>query len=174
MSGPVQLGCRTGAPRLHPKRTRIPTLGTHPGSMHDDDHASADPATDLGRAARRIVPRSSVADWRPPPDRADPVTTLAQQEEPFLGMLRSYTFRRPEHARNVEAGPRLLALSEVATHRLPACVAQRTAEWLLGRPTGEADADWLDTLARQFVAGGYHYRDLVAAIVTSDRYLRVR
>ncbi len=80
MSGPVQLGCRTGAPRLHPKRTRIPTLGTHPGSMHDDDHASADPATDLGRAARRIVPRSSVADWRPPPDRADPVTTLAQQD----------------------------------------------------------------------------------------------
>lgn len=101
-------------------------------------------------------------------------TTLAQQEEPYLGMLKAYSFRRPEHARNVEAGPRLLALSEVATHRLPMCVAKRTAEWLLGRPTAEDDADWLAELARQFVAGGYHYRDLVAAIVTSDRYRRVR
>lgn len=100
--------------------------------------------------------------------------TLARQEEPYLGMLRAYSFRRPEHTRNIEAGPRLLALSEVATNRLPACVTQRTAEWLLGRATAEDDAEWLDTLTRAFVAGGYRYRDLVAAIVTSPRYRRVR
>lgn len=100
--------------------------------------------------------------------------TLSPQEEPYLGKLKAYSFRRPEHERNVEAGPRLLALTEVASNRLPACVARRTAEWLLGRTPDEGDADWLAGLTREFVAGGYHYRDLVRAIVQSPRYRRVR
>ena len=45
---------------------------------------------------------------------------------------------------------------------------------LLGRTPDEGDADWLAGLTREFVAGGYHYRDLVRAIVQSPRYRRVR
>lgn len=48
--------------------------------MHTADQKTTDTATDLGRAARRTVPRSSVADWRPPPDRLDPVTILSAQD----------------------------------------------------------------------------------------------
>ncbi|MEE2643650.1 MAG: hypothetical protein VYD19_01845, partial [Myxococcota bacterium] len=40
-------------------------------------------------------------------------TALSQQETPFLGQLRAYTFRLPEHALNVEVGPRLLALGAI-------------------------------------------------------------
>ncbi len=43
------------------------------------------------------------------------------REQPNLGGLRAYEFRRPEHERNVEAGPRLLALSTVTDNRLPMC-----------------------------------------------------
>lgn len=100
---------------------------------------------------------------------------LSEAEEPFLGMLRAYEFRREDHVRHVERGPRLLALTAVADGRLPACIARRAAEWLLGRDvTGADDRAWLDELARGFVAHGYRYRWLVRAIVTDARYRRVR
>src|ERR1700751_3204279 len=35
----------------------------------------------LGRERRRFVPRSSHAEWSPPPDRPDPVSILAGQAE---------------------------------------------------------------------------------------------
>ena len=101
-------------------------------------------------------------------------TTFEESEEPYVGMLNPYYFRREEHQRNVELGPQLLALSEVAGHRLPMCVAKRAAEWLLGRDMTEGDADWIATLAQAFVSGDYSYRNLVRDIITSARYRRVR
>jgi len=69
-----------------------------------------------GRAARRRVPRSSHAAWEPPPDRADPVALLEEQE----------TTRVPElvpirHARMMVSpftfyrGAALLMASDLAT-----------------------------------------------------------
>ena len=51
--------------------------------------------------------------------------TLGEEQEPWLGWLNSYEFRRDEHMGNIEAGPRVLAASSVVDGRLPACVAKR-------------------------------------------------
>jgi len=99
---------------------------------------------------------------------------LSSAEIPYLGWLMSYEFRRPEHEKNVELGPRLLALSTTVDHRMPKCVSSYAASWLLGRTLHKSEAAWLDKLAIDFVAKGYSYRKLVKAIVTSDVYRRVR
>ncbi|MFT7625228.1 MAG: hypothetical protein ACI9WU_004419, partial [Myxococcota bacterium] len=96
------------------------------------------------------------------------------EQAPYLGKLLAYEFRRPEHEINVEVGPKVLALTATVDHRMPTCVAYKTANWLLGRPLGPQEGAWLDTLALEFVTGDYSYRDLVKAIVTSDVYRRVR
>ncbi len=103
-------------------------------------------------------------------------TTISPDERPYLGALKAYVFRRPEHARNVETGPRLLALTAVADNRLPRCVARRTTEWLLGRAMTIADDEqaWLDTLTDDFVADDLNFRRLVKRIVTHPTYRRVR
>ena len=89
-------------------------------------------------------------------------------------MLKAYQFRRPDHERNIEVGPRLLALSTITDNRMPRCVARRTAEWLIGKPmTTSDDAAWIEELARQFVFSDLNYKSL-KAIVTSDQYRRVR
>lgn len=100
---------------------------------------------------------------------------LAPEEEQFLGQLNAYYFRRDDHVVNVEQGPRYLALTGVADNRMPACVARRTGEWLLGRALDqEGDDEWIAELARDFVQGGYSYRALVKRIVSNPRYWRVR
>ena len=104
------------------------------------------------------------------------MSALTDEERPFLGMLKSYQFRREDHVRNIENGPRLLALTAVADKRLPRCVSRRTAEWLIGRPlepTDDEDA-WLSELTTNFVTGGYRFDALVRDIVTSATYRRVR
>jgi hypothetical protein len=100
---------------------------------------------------------------------------LSPEEQPYLGMLQSYEFRREDHVRNIERGPRLLAYTTIADGRLPACVTRRAAEWLLARDLdADGDADWMADLTRGFVANDYSYRWLVRQIVTSPRYRRVR
>ena len=90
-------------------------------------------------------------------------------------MLKSYQFRREDHERYIEVGPRLLALSTITDNRMPRCVARRTAEWLMGKELGTPeDAAWIEELARQFVFADLSYKSLVKAIVTSDQYRRVR
>ena len=103
------------------------------------------------------------------------VQSFSDMEDDYLGMLNAYKFRRDDHVRNIEIGPRLLALSTVTDNRLPRCVSQRTADWLLGDGSVTAeDADWINELARQFVFSEMSYRALVKSIVTSPRYRRVR
>jgi hypothetical protein len=103
-------------------------------------------------------------------------TSTAPSERAYLGNLKAYVFRRPEHTRNVEVGPRLLALSAVADNRLPRCVARRTAEWLLGRPMTLADEEqaWLDALTQDFVTEDFSFKSLVKDIVSHPIYRRVR
>lgn len=99
---------------------------------------------------------------------------LSEPETPFLGKLNAYVFRRPEHELNVERGPRLLVMSEVVRQRMPRCVAQKTAEWLLGRELNAADQPWVDALGVRFSRGGFNYRALLSDIVRSERYRRVK
>ncbi len=101
----------------------------------------------------------------------DPLTAL---EAEYLGELRSYVFRRPDHEMNVEAGPELLVSKAVGDGRLPLCVAKRTSEWLLGRTLEPREDEWVTDLAAEFVASGLRFKDLVHAIVTSETYRRVR
>ena len=96
-----------------------------------------------------------------------------------MGKLKAYSFRRDEHSVNVERGPRLLAYSEITGQRLPRCVAQRTAEWLLGKNMSDADTtardrQWLDELGIRFSRNGYQYQSLIKDIVTDERYRRVK
>jgi hypothetical protein len=44
-------------------------------------HWTPDQRVELGRSARREVPRSSHAEWSPAPDRPDPVELLEEQHE---------------------------------------------------------------------------------------------
>lgn len=101
-------------------------------------------------------------------------TALSDQETPYLGKLNAYVFRRDEHQLNVERGPRLLVMSEVVRQRMPRCVAQKTAEWLLGRSLEERDQPWVDALGLRFSRGGFDYRSLISDIVRSERYRRVK
>ena len=102
-------------------------------------------------------------------------SALSEQEIPFLGKLKAYTFRRTEHENNVERGPKLLAFSEVADQRLPQCIAQRTSEWLLGREIqSEEDRTWIEQLGIEFARSGFNYRSLVLSIVQNERYRRVK
>lgn len=96
----------------------------------------------------------------------------APPEKAWLGWLRSYNYKQPQHFKNIEQGPKLLAMTALADNRLPRCVARSTAEWLLGRDLQAEEEGWADQLAVEFASGGYDYRDLVQQIVLSDAYRR--
>ena len=99
--------------------------------------------------------------------------SLGDREQPYLGMLKSFVFRRDEHMHHVDLGPKLLARTTAADNRLPRCVAQQTAAWLLGRDLDRpGDAKWLTELSVDFARSGFSYRQLVKDVLTSDRYRR--
>jgi hypothetical protein len=102
------------------------------------------------------------------------VDPLSSEEDPFVGSLKAFEFLEDRHVPNTEQGPKKLAYDGVVDGRLPRCVAQRTAEWLLGRSPYPWEADWVDELASGFVDSDFRWRRLVKAIVTSDSYRRAR
>ncbi|MFT4621720.1 MAG: hypothetical protein ACI8PZ_000372 [Myxococcota bacterium] len=95
---------------------------------------------------------------------------LSSEEDPFLGMLSSYTFLEDRHASHIETGPSLLVGSTFADGRLPRCSARNAAQWLLGREVIAEEEPWVDELAAAFTSSGYRFSALVRAIVTSDAY----
>ncbi|MBJ95776.1 MAG: hypothetical protein CMP23_15045 [Rickettsiales bacterium] len=101
-------------------------------------------------------------------------SALVEDQEPYLGMLSSYEFRRPDHAGNVEAGPRALVNSVVVDGRLPDCTVRRALEWLLGREVQAAEEPWIDELSLAFVDSGFSYRTLIKTIVSSPVYRSVQ
>ena len=97
------------------------------------------------------------------------------QDAPFVGRLRTARFIRDDLMHAIDQGPAFMVRATVGDNRFPVCTARRTAEWLLGRQMStEADAAWLDELAREFVQGGFKYRALVKTIVTDARYRGIR
>lgn len=101
------------------------------------------------------------------------VEAFHADEEPYLGSLRAFYFRRPEHAINIDQGPILLAKQALADNRLPTCIARRTSTWLLGRAPLPSDEAWLEETANAFAAE-LSYRALVRSIVTDRRYRSVK
>lgn len=101
------------------------------------------------------------------------IKALTSEEDPYLGMLKSYEFRKPEHVDHIEQGPQMLAQLGVQDGRLPDCVARTAFQWLLGRAPTTDEEGWVDELSYDFVASGYRYGSLVKAIVTDPNYRRV-
>lgn len=99
---------------------------------------------------------------------------ITAEEEPYLGWLKAYEFRRPEHESHVEEGPARLALEAVVDGRLQTCVARNTVRWLLGRETTPDDDAWIAQLATELEGSGWSYRALVEKIVTSPIYRSAR
>ncbi len=102
------------------------------------------------------------------------VTALTPEEDPYLGWLRSYEFRRPEHVDHIEDGPAMLALRSAVDGRLQGCSAKNAARWLLGRETLPDEDPWVDELGQAFVDSEWDWKALVKAIVTSPVYGRVQ
>ena len=97
------------------------------------------------------------------------------QEEPYLGKLKAYTFRRDRHWNHIEHGPKYLVRKAAVENELPTCVARKTAEWLLGRELkGDLDERWLNTLAVEFAQSQFDYRSLIKSIVQSAQYRRAQ
>jgi len=101
-------------------------------------------------------------------------SALVEGQEPYLGMLQAYEFRRPDHLGNVESGPRALAMSVVVDGRLPDCTARRAASWLLGRTILPEEEPWIDKLSDEFIASNFSYRALVKTILSSPVYRSVQ
>lgn len=94
---------------------------------------------------------------------------------PLIGYLQQSVFLSDRHLVHIDEGPAAQMRVATASGQLPRCVAQRTAEWLLGRTLDlDGDAEWLDALARDLVHDGLSYRGLVWSIVTDDRFRRAR
>ncbi len=102
------------------------------------------------------------------------VDSLSSEEDPYLGWLKGYEFLEERHVPHVEEGPKLLVANAVADGRLPLCVAEKTASWLLGRQIEAWEEPWITELSQEFIADNYSYRTLVKEIVTSDNYRSVR
>ncbi|MCB9670309.1 MAG: hypothetical protein H6736_16600 [Alphaproteobacteria bacterium] len=102
------------------------------------------------------------------------VDPLSPELDPFVGSLSAYQFLPDAEHHRVDDGPEGLVEENIANGRLPTCVSQKTAGWLLGRePTADDDplvAAWTDEL----LASGWDYRTLVRSIVLSEPYRRSR
>jgi hypothetical protein len=99
------------------------------------------------------------------------VTNLVSSEsDDYAGMLQALEFRLPEHIDNLLLGPRRLVTSAVADGRLPDCVSQTAATWLLGREPTDEEKPWIDELSADFVHSGFSYRSLIRDVLTSPVY----
>jgi hypothetical protein len=96
------------------------------------------------------------------------------KEEAYLGQLNWYLFQKDGNQKNVEEGPALMALIEVARNRLPDCTARTLAQNLLGREVTLDEQGWIDELVVTFAGSDFSYRELVKAVIMSPIYRRVR
>lgn len=102
------------------------------------------------------------------------ISTPTGTEAPWLGYLRAYLYRRDDHVPNINAGPALLVQRGLADGRVARCAAKNAVVWLTGREPKPDERSWIASLATDFGAANYDYRQLVMAIVTSDFYRRAR
>ena len=75
---------------------------------------------------------------------------------------------------SVETGPILLVQQAIFDGRLAKCTARHVLTWLMGREPLEEESAWTETLGGIFQASNFDLATLVKAIVTDERYRRVR
>jgi hypothetical protein len=93
---------------------------------------------------------------------------------PFLGYLKPFLYREPEHIPNISQGLPLLVRRDVINGRIARCAAKNVATWMTGRAAKPDEEAWLAELGADFAAHNYDYRHLVFEFVTSEFYRRVR
>jgi len=102
------------------------------------------------------------------------VTAPTGAELPYLGYLKAYLFRRPEHQTHLNEGPRALVRRALLDGKLGRCTAKNAFKWLIGRPPMPDEAPWLEEVAVEFMSGGYDFKQLTRRLVTSELYRRVK
>lgn len=95
-------------------------------------------------------------------------------ELPWLGYLNAFLYRREAHVANIEAGPALMVRRHIVDGRLARCAAQNTVAWLTGRTPTTDEMGWVEALGVDFAESDFDFKRLVAAIVSSEFYRRVR
>lgn len=101
----------------------------------------------------------------------DPIST---ELDPFVGELKAYQFLQDADHHRVDAGPEELVDENIANGKLPSCVAEKTATWLLGREPTEDDEALLSTYTAELLSTDWSYPALVKSIVLSEAYRRSR
>ena len=96
-----------------------------------------------------------------------------QEEYPYDGWLRAFSFLEERHHHMVELGPKVLVEQGSSDGRLSRCIAKKAAEHHLNRELESREEEWLLELAADFEASGWQYKDLVKAIVKSSSYRRL-
>jgi hypothetical protein len=91
-----------------------------------------------------------------------------------LGYLKAYLFTRDEHRPHINEGPRAMVRRALLDGRLGRCTARNAFTWLIGRAPLPDEEGWLEQVATEFMAGGYDFKALTHALVTSELYRRVR
>lgn len=94
-------------------------------------------------------------------------------EVPYAGWLSTYAFLEPDQLDHPDRGPLGWVGDALDDSGLASCAAQNAADWLLG-DAGLATEEELSAWADAFAAGGNDYRSVYRAIVTSERYGRVK
>ena len=77
------------------------------------------------------------------------VNAYHPDEQEYLGQLNWYLFQTEANQKNVDEGPALLALLEVAGNRLPECSAKTLVQRMLGRDVRDDEQGWIDELVGQ-------------------------
>ena len=95
-------------------------------------------------------------------------------EVPYLGYLKAYLFRYPEHQPHLNEGPRALVRRALLDGRLGVCATRNAFKWLVGRAPSPDEEGWVAEVAGRFMEGGYDFKSLVRELVMSDVYRRAR
>lgn len=98
-------------------------------------------------------------------------------EEPYLGYFKPLAFSKTGMgngndaiAEAVDGGPLALAQQAIDSGVFASCTTKKVYGWMMGREPAEIDAVEVDQLTAAFVDGGYDFKALVRALVTSDAY----
>jgi hypothetical protein len=98
-------------------------------------------------------------------------------EEPYLGYFKPLLFSSSSLGNGNDAiadavagGPLALAEKAIADGAFASCTTKKVWTWLLGRDPADIDSTELLVLGEQFAGGGYDFKALVRALVSSDAY----
>lgn len=92
----------------------------------------------------------------------------------FGGQPLSSAYASPLELQNAEDGPAALVDEPAEQYAVAQCAVRTMAERLLHRQLEATELDWLDTHTERFVSSGYDYTEMVANLVSDERYRQTR